>query len=443
MAILAAALWLGLRNGDVPTKKPAPMPPEPPIDAASLLGLSPRVPQDSAALRQETTATCEALVRDLKQRPEAHALLALMRYRYGLKEESRQAWQDALRLNDKFSPAYLGLGLVAADMGQDADAVASLRRALALNPSLEEAYSKLVEVLLRLNQADEALAVGEEFVRRFPRNSKASFWLGQTFLQLERYQDAIAAHEAVIRQYSDLSVAYYSLAMAHARLGHREQADQARKKFAELKEKDLQRDRNANRTYHDQAYQRKVLAETHLSAGDVYRNAGNPRIAEAHWLRGIQVRSDDLPCREALVTLYQSQQRWLAAADLARQLVSLDPANPDRWRQLGDLRRRTGEPDEAEAAYRRAIALDPDSVPTCLGLLQLALEADRPIADGLSLARKAVELKPTPETYVMLSTLLEQSGDRQGARAAIADAIKLAPHDAQLQQAYELLSKSR
>ncbi len=413
------------------------------MDAAALLGLSPTIPESSESCREETTAVCEMLVRDLKDRPEAYALLALMRYRYGLKDEARAAWQQAIRLNERFSPAYLGLGLVAADMGQDAAATAALRHAILLNPSLEEAYPKLVEVLLRKNDTDEALRVSQEFVQRFPKSRTASFWLGQTYLQLERYEEAIAAHEAVIRQYPDLSVSYYSLATAHARLGHREQAGEARKKFAELKEEGLEEDRNANRSYVDEAYQRQVLAETHLAAGDVHRNVGNPRMAEAHWLRGIQVRSEEIRCREALAALYETQERWRSASEIAGQLARLNPEDSGVWLMLGMFCSRMGAADEAETAYRRAIVLAPNTASGYLGLLRFALEADRPLADGLALARKAVELEPSADACILLSTLLEQSGDRDGARTAIENGLELAPNDPRLQQAYELLRKSR
>ncbi len=443
VVLVGAAVWLGMRQADE-TRKAGQVAPDASLaDVASLLGVDAKVPEDAEGLRRETTAICEGLVRSLKDRPEAYTLLALMRYRYGLKEEARQAWQEAIRLNEKFSPAHLGLGLVAADMGQDAEAATMLRRAISLNPSLEDAYAKLVEVLLRQNETDEALRIGQEFVERFPKNKAAAFWLGQVHMQLQHYEEAVAAHEAVIRQYPDFAASYNSLATAHARLGHRQEAAAARKKFAEVKEKDLEKDRNQNRQYEDPVIQRQILAETHFSAGDVHRNVGHLRMAEAHWLRGIQVQREDVHCREALVALYQSQERWSLAAQMAGQIARLNAEDPAAWLTLGRLHRRAGSASEAETAFRRAIALQPEAASNYLELLQVALEAGRPLPDGLALARKAVELERSPDACIMLSSLLDEAGDRDGARAAIEDGLKSAPGDPRLRQAHELLLKDR
>ena len=118
--------------------------------------------------------------------------------------------------------------MVAADKGENRQAIDALRRAIELNPSLEEGYAKLIEILLRENRGAESLVIGREFVRRFPESREAHYWLGQTYLQLERYEEAVAAHEAVLEHHPDWTLSYYSLSVAHARLGNRDAATNAR-----------------------------------------------------------------------------------------------------------------------------------------------------------------------------------------------------------------------
>lgn len=448
LSVAIGLVWYSTGRHDRPVNgQSAPsrdLPPEPPpIDLATVLGVSKAVPNDVEGLRGEVMSVCATLVRELPDRPEAHSLLALTCYRYGLKDQALEAWRQAQRLNDKFSPAQLGIGLVATDEGRDEEAIAAFRQAIALNPSTEEAYAKLIEVLLRKNQAEEALVVGREFARRFPESRKATYWLGQCYLQLERYEEAIAAHQSVIRQHPDLTPSYYSLAVALARLGRREEASAARAKFAELKQKDLQKERDENRTYVDVDQQRTLLVDTHLSAGNVYLCANNPIKAEAHWLRGIQVREEELSCRRALAALYESQQRWRSAAAMVSELVERAPAEPGVWLRLAGLQARLGKMDEAEAAYRQAIAVEPEEPLAYVGLLRLSLQADRILPDGVSLAQKAVELVPSPDSQLLLCTILEQSGNRKGALAAIEKAMQLAPNHPQLRQVYEQLQESR
>ena len=446
-AVVFVAIWYGIAfRSPQPSPEPAlpVLPPEPPaIDVAAVLGLNESPPKDVSGMRGEVLSVCETLVRDLPDRPEAHSVAALTHYCYGLKDAALEAWRQAERLDDRFSPAQLGIGLVAAEQGHNKEAIAAFRRAIELNPLTEEAHAKLVEVLLRENQAEEALEAGQEFARRFPESRKATYWLGQAYLQLERYEDAVAAHEAVIRQHPDLTPSYYSLMVSLARLGRRDEAAETRAKFAELKEKDLQKERDQNRSYVDRKKQEVVLADTHLSAGNVYLHTGDSTKAEAHWLRGIQVHAEEVACRQSLAALYEAQERWRSLATVATELVELKSKDPAVWLQLAKARGRLGQLNEAEAAYRQAISLSPEETLAYVDLLRLCLQANRKLPDSVSLARKAVELAPSPDSFVLLSTVLEQSGDRDGALAAMEEAIRLAPDHPQLRQVYQQLLEDR
>ncbi len=453
LAILGAGIaclgfvlaWHQFQPTQSPQKpsRPTLAPEPPPINAAEVLGVSDTPPDDVQGLRAEVEKTCETLRGDLPQRPEVYSLIGVTQYRYGLKDKALEAWRQAARLNENFSPALLGIGLVAADEERNTDAIAALRRTIELNPSTEEAFAKLVEVLLRENETEEALAIARQFTRRFPDNEKASYWLGQSYLQAEQYDKAVAAHKATIEKHPNLTPSYYSLSIALARLGRREEAAKARAQFAEQKKADLEKDRNLNRTYVDLEHQRSVLADTHYSAGNVYLHAGDPRKAEAHWLRGLQIRDGDQRCRQGLAMLYSQQQRWRAAGDVLARLAEQSPEDPNVWIQWAEARQHLGDLDGAEKAYRRAIHIEPESAASYVGLLQLCVRTERDLEDGISLAQKAVELDPSPGTYLLLCTIMEQAGHREEALAAIENAIRLAPGDRRLTQVQQQLRDSR
>ena len=441
-------VWYGTTAWISPPKQESAFPhgpPEPPpIDAASALGVSETIPDDVEGLRSEVMAVCEMLRRDLPDRPEAYSVIALTHYGYGLKDEALAEWQQALQLKDDFSPAHLGLGLVAADNGTRQGGhyrLAAHHPAQSINRrGLRKAggSSALREPGRRGLEGRPGIRT-----RRFPDNRKATYWLGQCYLQLERYEDAASAHEAVIRKHPDLTPSYYSLAVALARLGRRDEAAQARAKFAELKEQDLAEQREENRTFVDTQRQKEILADTHLSAGNVYFLNGNLTKAEAHWCRGALVRLEDTGCRQALAAFYQSQERWRSLAMVAAELVAVSVDDHEAWLQLANARERLGEWDEAEKAYRRVISLAPDSAPAYLGLLRFSLQADRELPDAVALARKAVQLAPSPDSYLLLSTVLDLGEDRAGALAAAEEALRLAPDHPQLQQVYRELQQDR
>ena len=286
--------------------------PPPPVPAA-VLGLSTELPQTVATLKAEVLQVCQQLVDDLPQQPESHAVRALFLKRFGNTAEAVQCWRKCLELNSKFSPAYFGIGAVAAEKADYDGAVESLSQALKLNPDLAGAYTALTEACLQQGEAERALAVAREHVRRFPQSRESHYWLGQTYLELKRYEDAKQSHAVAIRIDPQLTPAYHSLAVACTALGERDQASVYRRQFATLKQTDMQQDRGRNKLYRDLAAQQEVAAGALLSAGNVYLRFREPRKAEACWLRGASLAAQETGCRESLVSLYETQDRPRAA----------------------------------------------------------------------------------------------------------------------------------
>ena len=87
---------------------------------------------------------------------------------------------------------------------------------------------------------------------------------------------------------------------------------------------------------------------------------------------------------------------WNAAETLLQTAISANSANPVAWANLGRVRRELERPGEAVLAYERAIGLSPGA-----GILWR----------GLAAARR-------------------DAGDPEGARAAVAEALRLDPNDA-------------
>jgi tetratricopeptide (TPR) repeat protein len=67
-----------------------------------------------------------------------------------------------------------------------------------------------------------------------------------------------------------------------------------------------------------------------------------------------------------------AEKRWFEALE-ALQAVELQGARPALLVQTGDLLRRLNRPREAEEAYQRALALNPDNVHAYLGMCRVAL----------------------------------------------------------------------
>ena len=79
-----------------------------------------------------------------------------------------------------------------------------------------------------------------------------------------------------------------------------------------------------------------------------------------------------------------------SACDRARQL---DPASPEVNVTLGELSLRTGKPQDAVAAFRRALAVQPNNFDAMLGLAR-ASDATGDAADSEATYKRAIQLQP-------------------------------------------------
>ncbi len=91
----------------------------------------------------------------------------------------------------------------------------------------------------------------------------------------------------------------------------------------------------------------------------------------------------------------KEKEVWTVAEAAYRKAIELDPKCADPWNRLGTvLRGQLGRRGEAEAAYRKAIELDPKSAYPWFGLgTVLAVHLGRP-GEAEAAYRKAIELDP-------------------------------------------------
>lgn len=126
--------------------------------------------------------------------------------------------------------------------------------------------------------------------------------------------------------------------------------------------------------------------------------------------------------------------------ELADRAVRDRPDDARNWVLLGAALR--DDADGREAAFRRAVAVDPASA-TALNALAKHLVARQRAADALPLARRAVELAPwSPTVLDTASSVLEQLGNCRGA-LALSDRAVASLGDGWKKETREALSSRR
>ncbi len=415
----------------------------PPVDPIAVLRLPRKLPPTVDGYKTELRFIGKRLLESLPDRPEAHVQMALIWLDLGQDQKALDSWRDVLTLAPTFALAHLGIGTILADRGENDKAIGPLRAAIKLQPALENTYRLLTEVLLRQGKADEALTVAQACVQRFPSVCDNQFWLGQCYLQLKDYQQARRCHEEAVRLDPSWTLSYYPLALACARLGKTEDAARYRARFAALKAGDLQADREQTKAYDDLSVQRKVLVKRHFVAGSLQLRFGNPRRAEAHWLRAAAIAPDDTISRKALVALYQQQSRVGGELRILVDLIRLEPDNPSYPLRKGRLLSLRAEWHAAESTLAGVVQRWPDSAEAHLRLAQLYLRSGADWTAAETHAEKAVSLRKSSGSLQLLAAIRAQRGDLPGARSALRQARNIDPENQEVQHAYEQLRGAR
>ena len=115
----------------------------------------------------------------------------------------------------------------------------------------------------------------------------------------------------------------------------------------------------------------------------------------------------------------------VAAIDAYRRSLALCPDSTEAWINLGRLFAETGDAVAAHDCFRSALERDPDEATAYYNLGVLAQDAGKE-ADAIAAYRRALELDPQlAEAHYNLATLFDQSGDSRAAIRHINEYRKL------------------
>jgi tetratricopeptide (TPR) repeat protein len=116
--------------------------------------------------------------------------------------------------------------------------------------------------------------------------------------------------------------------------------------------------------------------------------------------------TSDLEVYRALTTMYTRQRRWKDASDALSHVNSLSTSKDDLLFAAfleGTLYDRQQMYDQAEASFRKALAIDPQNSMTLNYLGYMLADHDEKLNEALSMIQKAVELDP--QNYAYLDSL--------------------------------------
>jgi predicted O-linked N-acetylglucosamine transferase (SPINDLY family) len=117
----------------------------------------------------------------------------------------------------------------------------------------------------------------------------------------------------------------------------------------------------------ESAYERAIEqaprhSETHNNMGNVQKTLGRPDRAEQHYRKAIALNSGDADALNNLGALLLGQKRYQQSQQYLMLAVERDPESTIAWNNLGQALQAQGKTKEADIAYGKALALEPDQL---------------------------------------------------------------------------------
>ncbi len=277
--------------------------------------------------------------------PELHNIIGLMLGRKGSDTTQVVAeFNEALRLRPEYAEAHNNIGLVLAQNGDDEKASNEFREAVRIRPDYADAHANLGAVLL-LSDAEQAISELEKAISIDPTLIKAQFNLAEAYGNSPSH-----GTPKQIEQLRKIISIAPDFARAHLALGkamlHEAKVNEA---IVEL--------RDATRLD-------PTSGEAHYQLGLALARSGQQQEGAAEVKKG----------------------RELSAADERNQNAELDISEGRATLQKGELQ-------EAEAKFRHAIKLQPNSA-VAQHFLGLVLEKEGDTTGAIAAYQRAVELNP-------------------------------------------------
>jgi tetratricopeptide (TPR) repeat protein len=330
--------------------------------------------------------------------------------------EAQNAFQELARLDPKIAEVHANLGLIYFEERKFEEAIPALRQALKLKPTLTKTDNLLAMSLSELGRYAEAVPGLEKCLRR-TADQQIKRMCGLELLRadtgLKRDSKAVEVAMELNRLYPDDGEILYQTAKIYGNFAFLTMEKLARVAPASVWRHLAAAEAQESQGSYDQAIPeyREVLKIEPSRPGIHYRIGRS--LMGRFWQRH---SADDLP----------------AAAKEFEQELQLDPGNANSAYELGEMRRKARQFDEAQHYFEQALQHYPDFPEAQLGLAAVLLEKKMP-DQAMVHAQRAVAVDPENEVaWYRLAQIQKALGNTGEQQKSLAEYRRL--HDTASQQ---------
>lgn len=289
------------------------------------------------------------------------------------------AFQEVVKIDQGFAPAYLNLGLAYHSAKDYEKAIRSFSRALELDSRLASAALFLGIDYCFVNSPEKGIKFLQQALTLPGSNpQEVSLWLGKAYLAVGQYQNAVPYLEKAAQAYPDDLTVTYSLGQAHL-LRSQQVLEELYKKaprsymtqFLLGQSYQAIEKYDAAITWYRSALKlNPSLVGAHEALGEIAVRQRKPEEAEKELREELQLNAYNARVRYKLGRLLNQMGKMEEARSELQQAVQLQPSLIQARCELAKIQLRMGQPEEAVKNLEAALATDSQYAPTYLLLGQ-------------------------------------------------------------------------
>jgi len=171
-----------------------------------------------------------------------------------------------------------------------------------------------------------------------PDDANVNLTAGQIFMAKQDFEAALPYVKKAVelepsntKSIRNLAQIYYDLALLDS------------SRYTERLEKSIQ-------TYEvaiNKEMDREVKADLYFNLGILYNKVGNLEEAEYNFTNALDENPDDVEAVMGMAQVFENAEKWRKAEKFYRELIAVDPDNPDHYRGMSRVLLQQGEPDES------------------------------------------------------------------------------------------------
>lgn len=290
-------------------------------------------------------------------------------------------------------------------VGEDADAIAQLRRVLDRRPDWAQAHLLLATPLARTGDRNGARSALVRALELNPGLVEAQSSLARLHAELGENEQAVAIGLRALQNAPGDTGLYVAVAQSMLRLGEPQRAVALLARIPPA----------------------QMNAESHFAIGSLLQALGRPADARVHLERAWALEPTRFETLHALLELDRAEGRLSESTARIRAAQEASPRDARLTLLRGELELRRGDTRAAETQIRRAIEIDPNYLPAYQTLAMLLVATGRS-AEVLATFENAQAANPlSGVAHIELAILYEAAGRQADAIARYEEALRLDP----------------